>query len=448
MPADELVTTNSSTSEPELTAADHSEVNSLLDSVLGETLTGEPVIAPENTETPGKGTVKTATPAADKAVVQAPAKTEPAVVTPKPGEKGAPAVVPANQSKTAPAATPAAAVTPPADKPDPEVDAIQAPKNISPAKLSEGWAPLRALAKRRGEDNETLRQQLAQAQTAKPDAKVVEKLQATEAELARYRSLYITEADPEFVEKFDNKIAANDEAIITMLVKLGMTEDNAKKIRDGGGTGRIPDSYWDKAVFPTLPFTDRKKLEKLLDANINLREERKQTLDGIGKNFATFDQEQKAKKTQEFTAYTNQMIEHQNRLTEGIPWARPQTVPADATPAVKAQIEKDNAFYNRMEPVFQAALYPKDAQTRIETALSACLSYKLADDLKEREEQNAAITAENTRLQEELDAIKAAGITSRGGGALPNGGTKKKEIDPNLSDIDAISQGLDAVAGN
>jgi hypothetical protein len=438
-------------SEPTITQADSTAVDNLLDEVLGVSKPEGDQPAPEGGKTekdvvqkPVEGT--TQAPPVKKTDSKPPeTKAEPGL---EKKDKAAPeekktALVPDLKKKDAAAA---ASGKPEGDATgDKELDAIQPPRGMSPKSL-EGWGALKTLAKSRGEKVQNLEAKVHElsGQVGKPDPELSKKLEETQAELKRMQTLFTHEKDPDFIEKYDKKIEANEAAIYGLLKERGMSEESIKKIKENGGIAALPENFWEEHILPKLPLIERKKLEEALFGNVKLSEERKQALEKVRENWQVYEQEKVEKSRKEFETYSTEMAKHVDAMTKDIPWAKPQEIPADATPEQKAKIEKENAFYQESEARFQAALYPASPTARVETALAACLSFKLADELAETEADRDKYKSECERLTEELEEIKAASITSGGGAAAPKDGIKPQDRTA-MKDSDAIDAGLDEV---
>jgi hypothetical protein len=190
--------------------------------------------------------------------------------------------------------------------------------------------------------------------------------------------------------------------------------------------------------------SDAKALLDAFGGNKSLAVERDKAIEEIKARPEEFVKAQQAERTQQFQSYTKEMSDYVTAMTKDLPWCKIQDIPADATPEVKARIEKENQFFKDSEARFQAMLYPANATVRAQTALAACLSFKLAADLETANATAKHWYDEAQKLQQANDAIKKAGITSRNGGTIPAGG--KTKIDTSkMTDDEAIDAGLDAV---
>jgi hypothetical protein len=417
---EELIETNASKDEPQITNDDHAAFDSLADQIFTPETPAEPVQKPETTPE---------TPAPEKPTTE-PVKEPIAETTSEPAKPEVKAPV-----------TP----TPEAPTPDPELEKISPPRGLSPKSL-EGWNALKAVAKQRGEKLSTVERELAdlKPKIGQPDPEVSKKISTMEAELAQYRAMFTNERSPEFIEKYDKPLAAADTQGTELLVKHGLPQEHIDKIKALGGLKNVPPeamSQWINAVSKTN-LEDGEALKKAYLGSRELTKEREKALEEVKLKPQEFLAKQEQETTAKFQDYTQQMAAHVAERTKDIPWCKIQEIPANATPEQKAQIEEQNKFYQESEARFQAMLYPKTPQARVETALAACLSFKLAKDLQVT--QNAVEYYKNQyeQAQASLDGIKKAGVTSRGGGSVSAQAAKKPAVNPNESDDDAIERGL------
>jgi len=125
--------------------------------------------------------------------------------------------------------------------------------------------------------------------------------------------------------------------------------------------------------------------------------------------------------------------ERVGQLQKEMPWLRVQEIPLNATPQQKAELEKANKFYQDTEKRFLAALYPDSPEVKVETAVAACLSFKLMDDLEAVKAQLKVVSAENEKL-------KNAGKTSTAGRAatIAPTNTNKAQSRLKMNDSDAM----------
>lgn len=372
-------------------------------------------------------------------------------VTPTP-EKVTPEAKPAVETKPevkpivpAPEIKPGEEVKPTEEKkpePDPELDGIKEPKNLSPKSL-EGWKGLKATAYERGQKVKALEKELMEVKplVGKPDPKLEKEVTTLKQELGKYQALFQNENSPEFKAKYDTPKQENEARALEILERNGLPKDVLEKIKtDGIMSVKSSDiTAWVKA----LNLDDGEALKKAYLGNKELTTAKAKALEEIHAKPEEFQKQMAEEQTKEFQAYTQKIDETVAALTKDISWARLQEVPANATPEQKAQIEADNAFYKESEQRFRENLYPATPEKRVQTNLESCLAYKLADDNKKLEASNTHWYKESQRLQGEIDAIKKAGVTSRAGANLAVGGIKKPLDTSKMSDDEAIEAGLD-----
>jgi len=414
---------NSTREEPQITKDDHDAVDAALAGYSDESSAPEPVQKP--VETPA-----------------APTPQEPAKEAPQeaPGANPAtPAVAPTVVPPVTPVATPT---------PDAELEKIAPPRGLSPKSL-EGWNALKSVAKQRGEKLAAYEKELAEIKPkiGQPDPEVAKQLTTLQTEIAQYKAMFANERSPEFVDKFDKPLAAHDTAGMEILTKQGLSAEHLEKVKQLGGIKNVPPetmSKWIKAV-SDVNLEEGEALKKAYLGSRELIKERDKTLEEVKLKPKEFLEKQEQETTAKFQDYTKQMADHVTAATKDIPWCKIQEVPANATPEQKAQIEEQNKFYQESEARFQSMLYPKTPQARVDTALAACLSFKLAKDLDVSQKAVQYYKDQYEQTQASLDEIKKAGVTSRSGGTVSAQAAKKPAPPASESDDDAIERGLSAV---
>jgi hypothetical protein len=303
----------------------------------------------------------------------------------------------------------------------------------------------RTVARSRGERVAALQAEIdaLKPQVGKPDPALMERATTLEKELNAMKASFQNERSPEFIEKFDNRIKTNEETAVDVLSRNGLPEALIENIKKNG-IRSIPSKQMTEWL-SKLDVDDKKALEDAYTGNKSLSKEREAALEEIRKNPEKYEAKVKAERTQQFQTYTKEMADYTQQVTKDLPWAKQQEIPADATPEVKARLEKENKLQKELEDVFQRSLYPSNATVRAQTALSACLAHKLALDLSDMQGTAKYYFEESKKLQAEIDTIKKAGITSRAGANVarsPNANTGTLESKLALSDDDAVEAGL------
>lgn len=400
------------------TPEDHSSIDSLLDDVMAKDTTPAPQEPkPEPSSEP----------APDPAAPVEPITPEPEPVTPTPEP------TPATLESTVPAPAP--------EPEDPEVEAIQKPKNLSPSN-TQHWETLRTMAKARLKTIKELESKLTEATTQLQNKPAIpEDIQKRLEDHENFRRMFDLQNNPEFVNKYDNAMKTNRETAYAILAKHKMPQEQLDAIKKAGFEN-IDADLFEGEIIATLmkgSLEERKDgiaLKKLLETNLGLMVERDNSLSEAAKQGSAWQTQQKQQReaaAKEFDAVVEKAVKD---VQAKVSWARLQEVPANATPEVKARIEKENKFYKEyVEPRFTAAMYDPSPATRVNTAMAAVLAFKYSDELD-------AAHAKIKQLSDELNGIRAAG---RSRPTTPAVLPKTPSIDTfKLSDSEAIDAGLDA----
>ena len=128
-------------------------------------------------------------------------------------------------------------------------------------------------------------------------------------------------------------------------------------------------------------------------------------------------------------------------MTEKVPWARYQEIPAGAKPEDVKRIEQHNATVKDLETRFVEALYPQNPQARAEVAAAAVASIKLAESVTDLSERLQASNERAEKAEKAMEAVRAAGKapSARQGSRKP--ATEAPDANK-MSDEDAIEMGL------
>lgn len=346
---------------------------------------------------------------------------------------------------------------------------FEAPRNLS-QKGTENWNKLKTLASTAKKEADEAKRQLSalQAQVTElqksggADPAIAARIISLEAELANYRAVYSTETSPEFKAQYDAPIAQTNDEIYKILVRQQLPHEQLEKIKASGGLAnspqeftnfvdllrsfeRFPDGTPVPASVKALARMEASRLESLVGKIFDLQASREQALEAIPGNREKFTQALAEQQKQKYIAYDTALDTHWNQITAGIPHARLQQIPVDATPQQKAEIEKSNAKYVKLFPRVMAAKWPKTPQARAEVMATVGLAYDLSDDLDEAAKQIRLRDSKIAELTKKLSDIQKAGQTHGKGGAAPitpAGGPTPVEEKLQMSNEDAIEAGL------
>lgn len=330
-----------------------------------------------------------------------------------------------------------------------DLDKVKAPEDISPRNLV-NFNKLRDVAKHYKSQIEQTSTKLQELETrnreleSQPTQAPADLLKELE-EHRQFRKIFDAENDPEFKRQFNEKLGSLDQDVLGILRKNGLPEEIEKQL-SSIGLDKVSAKWWESEILPKLPFVDRERIQKRLAERADVTDQRAKELEKFSTQREAWLEQEKAQVTQRFQEEQTQIDKHLDLLTQNVPWARYQEVPANASSADRAKIEAHNKSVSEMEQNFRNYLFPKTPADRAEIAAAAVASTKLAgavDDLAGRLRES---NSRAEKLEKELEAIRSAG---RSPTARPaNRRAPSEAPDPSkLSDEDAIEAGLAAAEG-
>ncbi len=331
----------------------------------------------------------------------------------------------AKAAADADAANKAAAGTPPAPDPlKPAVPAIETYDTValppySKPKTGEAFDKVKQLAKAAIESREKQISEL-NTQMAKLSEEVKSRLPAETLkeleELRNFRKSVDVENDPVFVEKFTKRADNNSAMIYTKLAEAGLPAEKIDQIKKLGGPAAVD---WEP-ILPNLPPGTKRFIESKLTENDSLAEERKLAIADAKKNSDKFLSEREASKSQDVANFAAEATKTINEYLPRLPFAVLQDIPATATPAERAELEKHNAAAKQVQSEIQGYIVDKSAETKAALAISAVLSFRYKAESEGKTAQITDLQKKLTAVTTELDAIKKASQTSRARGGAPN----------------------------
>lgn len=328
------------------------------------------------------------------------------------------------------------------------LDAIQLPPHTKAAS-SQAFGQLKATAKAQAaelkkqiaEREAALATARAEAEEAKKaatsvDPKVLEELE----DLRKFRLSKDVESDPSF-KKFDETMKANVEKVYRKLTDVGMKPESIQQIKDLGGIEAVD---WEP-ILSRLPLATRRFVEASLVENERLKDQKTDALNAARENATAYLSEREAKEASKVTTTANGFL-------KSLPWTAEKSIPADATPEVKAEIEADNQFARESMGKLKAFLADRTPEKFAELAVGTLIAYrqkaqldrvnaKLEKVSTEAKTQLDTLTKERDKLAAELLAIRKA-EKPRGQGHL------RAPVAPQtgLTDLRSPQEALEALA--
>jgi len=335
------------------------------------------------------------------------------------------------------------AITPePEPELDPEIAAIERPRNLS-EKNQSNWRKLQETAsnyKKQAEEAAQLRQKLeeTQQQVKTPD---------DYEELRRFRAIFDIQNDPEFRSKFEKPISDAKENIYRILKANGASEEVIKSIEEAGGPDKIDSKWWKNNAIDKLPLTEAERLKRNLVDVVELKEKQQSEIENASKNADQY-YVQKAKANEEwYHNTTNEIDTYMDQVTKDLPWARFKEAPSNATPDQIREVEQHNAAVGSLAEKFNAALWPTSAQDRANVAAAAVFSHVLTEQLRVEQASKVKMSEQLKKLTEENNRLKSAGKLPRQNVNAPNRVSNSLGDRLKMSSADAIDAGLDEALG-
>jgi hypothetical protein len=326
---------------------------------------------------------------------------------------------------------------------DPEIAAIERPRNLS-EKNQSNWRKLQETAsqyKKQAEEAAILRQKLAETEQ---QVKVPEDYE----ELRKFRAIFDIQNDPEFKSKFDAPIASAKENIYKILKANGASDEVIQSIEKAGGPDKIDQQWWKTNAIDRLPLTEAERLKRNLVDVVDLKEKQQFEIENASQNAEQYYAKKHEEQVNWYHGTVNEIDTYMDQVTKDLPWARFREVPQGATQDQIQEIERHNAAVGSLAEKFNSALWPTTAQDRANVAAAAVFSHVLTEQLRIEQTSKAKMSEQLKKLTEENNRLKNAGRLPRQNVSGSN------RIAPNLNDrlrmnsADAIDAGLDEALGN
>jgi hypothetical protein len=322
---------------------------------------------------------------------------------------------------------------------DPEIAAIEQPRNLS-EKNQSNWRKLQETAsqyKQQAAEAEVLRQRLSEAEQRKEIPQDYE-------ELKKFRAIFDIKNDPEFKSKYEAPIQSAKESIYGILRKHGAGDEVIKSIEDAGGPDKVADSFWKQSAFQKLPLTDSERLKRGLVDVSELKEKQEAEISHAADHAEEILTQRETQNKEWYGKEVEQIDTYMEEITKDLPWARFVEPLPNATPEQLKQVEEHNKRVGDLATKFNSALWPTTAQERANVAASAVFSHVLTEQLRTEQAQKNALMDQVKQLTSENNKLK-------GSSKLPKQTvtTQSSNKPSNLSDrikmnaADAIDLGLD-----
>ena len=314
------------------------------------------------------------------------------------------APTPVEPTPVAETATPTPVVQEPKVEIDPEIAAIEQPRNLS-EKNQSNWRKLQETAstyKQQAAEAEILRQRLAEAEGKRTEAP------QDYDELKKFRAIFDIKNDPEFKSKYVEPIQNAKESVYNILRKHGAGDEVIKSIEAAGGPTKVADDFWRQDAFSKLPLTDSERLKRGLVDVSDLQEKQEAEISNAAEHAEEILVQRETVNREWYDNTVKDIDNTIDEITKELPWARYAEPAPNATPEQLAQIQKHNETVAGLAQKFESALWPTTAQERANVAASAVFSHVLTEQLRTEQAQKNALMQQISQLTTENNKLKGS----------------------------------------
>ena len=350
------------------------------------------------------------------------------------------APTPVEPTPVAETATPTPVVQEPKVEIDPEIAAIEQPRNLS-EKNQSNWRKLQETAstyKQQAAEAEILRQRLAEAEGKRTEAP------QDYDELKKFRAIFDIKNDPEFKSKYVEPIQNAKESVYNILRKHGAGDEVIKSIEAAGGPTKVADDFWRQDAFSKLPLTDSERLKRGLVDVSDLQEKQEAEISNAAEHAEEILVQRETVNREWYDNTVKDIDNTIDEITKELPWARYAEPAPNATPEQLAQIQKHNETVAGLAQKFESALWPTTAQERANVAASAVFSHVLTEQLRTEQAQKSALMQQISQLTTENNKLKGSSKIPKQSINTPASNKPSSMHDRiKMNAADAIDLGLD-----
>jgi hypothetical protein len=324
---------------------------------------------------------------------------------------------------------------------DPEISAIEQPRNLS-EKNQSNWRKLQETAsnyKRQAQEAEAMRSKLQEYETKPP-------LPSDYEDLRQFRAIFDVQSDPDFQKKYDEPINQAKTQIYSILKKHQASDELIQKIEAQGGPDKVNQEWWVNNVINKLPLTDAEKLKRGLVDVSDLQERRVAEVQKSASNAEQYYQQRGEAAVEWFSNQENEIFQYvQNKIVEQkADWAMRKEIPKNATADQVKAIQSHNEMAGNVENLFVSALWPKTSQERADVAAAAAMSHVLSNQLRAEQTTKQKMQQQLKQLTEENTRLKGAGKMPKQNLATASSNKQASTNDRlKMSSLDAIDLGLE-----
>jgi hypothetical protein len=319
---------------------------------------------------------------------------------------------------------------------------IEPPKNINPKNLG-NFRRLEAVARKATAEVTALREQVATFESAGA-GKLPEPVEQELTELRKFRATYDLKNDPEFIGKYDTAVKSHESTVAEILKKNGAKDEQVQAMLANGLT-KYSSKWWDDHVFGKIPSLEADRIKRAITSVIDLDEAKSKELETNATRVQEIQQEREQQQQALYEKDQEVITTRSNELFRQMPWAQRREIPAKATADQRKEVEAHNKNVERIESMFNNALYPTDPRHRAEIAVAAVAATSLAGVVQQQQAELEQLRTENASLKKgrQLPASRSGATKApprSGVATIADGFT-------DTSSEEAIERGLDEAVG-
>lgn len=232
---------------------------------------------------------------------------------------------------------------------------------------------------------------------------VPDNIEAELKELREFRATFDAERDPEFQQKFSSRLDQNNGTIFETLKRNGLKDELVDQVKSLPYDQQVEQiARWAEKLSPR----DKLLITARLADNENIESDRQSALRDIKSKADQILAEKRNAPARSQDQFVEEAVRTLKPVLPQVPFLHPKELPANATPAVKADIEKHNAVAAESQKMLLTFLQDDSARTRSILALAGVLAPRYQAQLKEAEGRVKT-------LEKELSSIREAGRLSK-----------------------------------
>lgn len=227
---------------------------------------------------------------------------------------------------------------------------------------------------------------------------VPENVEAELKELREFRATFDAERDPSFQQKFSSRLEQNNSTIFETLKRNGLKDNLVDQVKTLPYDQQVEQiARWAEKLSPR----DKLLINARLADNENVEADRQAALREVRSKAEEILAKRNAPDN-----FVEEAVKTLKPFLPQIPFLHPKEAPANATPAVKAEIERHNAGVAESQSALVSFLNDQSPKTRSILALAGVLAPRYQAQLRDAE-------ARIKTLEAELGNIREAGRLSR-----------------------------------